>query len=163
ALVVPKRKSKRATCAIGRAPAPIDAMAFGRAPGMLHVIGVGPGDRPSRTASAVAALDASTDWVGYGLYLDLIADLKFAQQEHRFPLGDEEARVRHAIELAGQGKAVALVCSGDAQIYAMASLVFELLEAVGERRLTDAGRRVAVEVHPGISAVQAASAAAGAL
>jgi cobalt-precorrin 5A hydrolase/precorrin-3B C17-methyltransferase len=162
-LLVPKRKSKRATCAIGRAPAPIDATAFGRAPGVLHVIGVGPGDRASRTAAAVAALDASTDWVGYGLYLDLIADLKFAQQEHRFPLGDEEARVRHALELAGQGKTVALVCSGDAQIYAMASLVFELLEAVGERRLTDAGRRVAVEVHPGISAVQAASAAAGAL
>jgi cobalt-precorrin 5A hydrolase/precorrin-3B C17-methyltransferase len=162
-LLVPKRKSKRATCAIGRAAQPIDALSFGRAPGMLHVVGVGPGDKLSRTASAVAALDTSTDWVGYGLYLDLVTDLKLAQQEHRFPLGDEEVRVRHAIELAGQGKAVALVCSGDAQIYAMASLVFELLEAVGERRLTDAGRRVAVEVHPGISAVQAASAAAGAL
>jgi cobalt-precorrin 5A hydrolase/precorrin-3B C17-methyltransferase len=162
-LLVPKRKSKRATCAIGRAAQPIDALSFGRAPGMLHVVGVGPGDKLSRTVSAVAALDTSTDWVGYGLYLDLVTDLKLAQQEHRFPLGDEEVRVRHAIELAGQGKAVALVCSGDAQIYAMASLVFELLEAVGERRLTDAGRRVAVEVHPGISAVQAASAAAGAL
>jgi cobalt-precorrin 5A hydrolase/precorrin-3B C17-methyltransferase len=45
----------------------------------------------------------------------------------------------------------------------MAALVFELIEAVGERRLTDAGRRVAVEVHPGISAMQAASAAGGAM
>ena len=162
-LIVPKRKSKRATCAIGRAKEPIDPLAFGHAPGLLHVVGVGPGDKASRTASAVLALDAATDWVGYGLYLDLIADLKFSQQEHRFPLGDEEARVRHALELAGQGRAVALVCSGDAQIYAMASLVYELLDAVGERRLTDAARRVAVEIHPGISAVQAASAAAGAL
>jgi len=162
-LLVEKCKSKRATCAIGRARAPLDPLAFGRAPGLLHVVGVGPGDAASRTAAAVAALDAATDWVGYGLYLDLVADLHAGQQQHRFPLGDEEARVRHALELAGQGKAVALICSGDAQIYAMASLVFELLDAIGPRRLTDAARRVAVELRPGISAVQAASAAAGAL
>lgn len=162
-LLVEKRKSKRATCAIGRAQAPLDPLRFGHAPGVLHLVGVGPGDRPSRTASAVAALDASADWVGYGLYLDLVADLHSGQEQHRFPLGDEEARVRHALELAGKGRTVALVCSGDAQIYAMASLVFELLEAVGARRLTDAARRIAVELHPGISAVQAASAAAGAL
>jgi cobalt-precorrin 5A hydrolase/precorrin-3B C17-methyltransferase len=162
-MLVEKRKSQRATCAIGRARAPLDPSAFGRSPGMLHVVGIGPGDRPTRTASAVAALDAASDWVGYGLYLDLIADLHAGQEQHRFPLGDEEARVRHALELAGQGRAVALICSGDAQIYAMASLVFELLEAVGPRRLSDAARRVAVELHPGISAVQAASAAAGAL
>lgn len=162
-LVVPKRKSKRVTCAIGRAKEPIDATRFGRAPGLLHVVGVGPGDKPSRTASSVAALEAADDWVGYGLYLDLVADLRFGQEEHRFPLGDEEARVRHALELAGQGRTVALICSGDAQIYAMASLVYELLDAIGPRRLTDAARRVAVEMHPGISAVQAASAAAGAL
>lgn len=162
-LLVPKRKSQRVTCAIGRAKEPIDPRKFGRPPGVLHVIGVGPGDKPSRTASAVAALDAASDWVGYGLYLDLVADLRSGQEEHRFPLGDEEARVRHALELAGKGRAVALICSGDAQIYAMASLVFELIEAIGPRRLTDAARRVAVEIHPGISAVQAASAAAGAL
>ena len=162
-LLVEKRKSQRATCAIGRAPAPIDPSTFGRAPGLLHVVGVGPGDKASRSAAAVAALDTSTDWVGYDLYLDLIADLRFAQAEHRFPLGDEEARVRHALELAATGKTVSLVCSGDAQIYAMASLVFELLEAVGERKVSEPARRVGVEIHPGISAFQAASAAAGAL
>jgi cobalt-precorrin 5A hydrolase/precorrin-3B C17-methyltransferase len=162
-LLVPKRKSRRATCAIGRAKAPIDPLALGHAPGRLHVVGIGPGDRASRSAAAVAALDAASDWVGYDLYLDLVADLRFAQAEHRFPLGDEEARVRHALELAATGKTVALVCSGDAQIYAMASLVFELLEAVGERRVSEPARRVAVDIHPGISAFQAASAAAGAL
>jgi cobalt-precorrin 5A hydrolase/precorrin-3B C17-methyltransferase len=162
-LAVPKRKSQRVTCAIGRAKEPIDPRRFGHAPGVLHVVGVGPGDKPSRTASAVAALDAAGDWVGYGLYLDLVADLHSGQEQHRFPLGDEEARVRHALELAGKGRVVALVCSGDAQIYAMAALVFELVEAIGPRRLTDAARRVAIDIHPGISAVQAASAAAGAL
>jgi cobalt-precorrin 5A hydrolase/precorrin-3B C17-methyltransferase len=162
-LLVPKRKSKRATCAIGRAPAPLDVAAFGRAPGALHVVGIGPGEPASRTAAAVAALDAATDWVGYGLYLDLIADLRIGQSEHRFPLGDEEARTRHALELAATGRTVALVCSGDAQIYAMAALAYELIEAAGGGALSPAARRVAVEVHPGISAFQAASAAAGAL
>jgi cobalt-precorrin 5A hydrolase/precorrin-3B C17-methyltransferase len=136
---------------------------FGRAPGLLHVVGIGPGEAASRTADAARALAASTDWVGYGLYLDLVADLREGQQEHRFGLGDEEARVRHALELAGTGRTVALVCSGDAQIYAMAALVFELLEAGGARAVSEAARRVGVAVHPGISALQAASARAGAL
>lgn len=162
-LLVPKRKSRRATCAIGEASAPLDPSTLGRPPGILHIVGTGPGDEASRSAASVAALDHATDWVGYGLYLDLIADLRAGQHEHRFPLGDEEVRVRHALELAASGKAVALVCSGDAQIYAMASLVYELVEAEGERAVTPAARRVAIEVHPGISAFQAASAAAGAL
>jgi cobalt-precorrin 5A hydrolase/precorrin-3B C17-methyltransferase len=163
ALIVPKRKSVHATCAIGRAPAPLAVEKFGRPPGVLHVVGIGPGEALSRTADAARALNASGDWVGYGLYLDLIADLRGAQQEHRFGLGDEEARVRHALELAGTGRTVALVCSGDAQIYAMAALVFELLEAGGARAVSEAARRVGVAVHPGISALQAASARAGAL
>src|SRR5690606_7810094 len=74
-----------------------------------------------------------------------------------------EARVRHALELAATGRTVALVCSGDAQIYAMAALVYELLAASGPRAVSDAARRVLVASHPGISALQAASAAAGAL
>ncbi len=162
-LLIPKRKSQRATCAIGIAPAPLDPMALGRAPGLLPVVGIGPGDAPSRSPAATAALDAASDWVGYGLYLDLVGGLRAGQVGHRFPLGDEEVRVRHALELAATGKTVALICSGDAQIYAMAALVFELLEAEGARAPSAGARRVAVEIHPGISAFQAASAAAGAL
>jgi cobalt-precorrin 5A hydrolase/precorrin-3B C17-methyltransferase len=162
-LVVAKRKSARATCAIGRAPTPLDVTAFGRGTGRLHLVGIGPGDAASRTAAATAALQEATDWVGYGLYLDLVADLDSGQVGHRFGLGEEEPRVRHALELAGTGRTVALVCSGDAQIYAMAALVYELLEATGARALTDAARRVGIACHPGISALQAASARAGAL
>ena len=102
-----------------------------------------------------AALDASTDWVGYGLYLDLAADVKSGQQEHRFPLGGEEDRVRHAIALAKEGKEVALICSGDAGIYAMAALVYEVIDLEPSR--------IAVNVIPGISAFQAAAAKAGAM
>jgi cobalt-precorrin 5A hydrolase / precorrin-3B C17-methyltransferase len=93
--------------------------------------------------------------VGYGLYLDLAADLRDGQTEHRFPLGGEEDRVRHAIDLAKQGKEVALICSGDAGIYAMAALVYEIVELEPSR--------IAVNVIPGISAFQAAAAKAGAM
>ena len=162
-LLVEKRKSARATCAIGHALRPIEVARFGRRLGRLHLVGIGPGEAMQRTASAASALAASTDWVGYGLYLDLIADLDEGQAQHRFPLGEEEARVRHALELAGEGREVALVCSGDAQIYAMAALVYELLDVTGVRGVSDRAKRVVVETHPGISAFQAASAAAGAL
>jgi cobalt-precorrin 5A hydrolase/precorrin-3B C17-methyltransferase len=162
-LVVEKLKSARATCAIGRATRPIDMAAFGRRPGVLHLVGIGPGEAPQRTASAVAALEDSTDWVGYGLYLDLVGDLRRGQAGHRYELGEEETRVRHALELAAEGKVVSLVCSGDAQIYAMAALAYELLEAEGDRAVSAVARRVNIETHPGVSAFQAASAAAGAL
>ena len=108
-----------------------------------------------RSPDASRALRAATDWVGYGLYLDLVADVKSGQVEHRFPLGGEEDRCRHAIELARQGKTVALVCSGDAGIYAMASLVYEIIDLEPAR--------VGIDVIPGISAFQAAAAKAGAM
>ncbi|VAW16056.1 Cobalamin biosynthesis protein CbiG / Cobalt-precorrin-3b C17-methyltransferase [hydrothermal vent metagenome] len=169
-LLVEKQKSTRATCAIGRATcaigradAPLDVANFGMARGRLDIVGIGPGSAEQRTISVVQALEGARDWVGYGFYLDLIADLDHGQTEHRFGLGDEEKRVRHALELAAIGKNVALICSGDAQIYAMAALVFELLETDGKRAVSDKARRVEIISHPGISALQMASARAGAL
>jgi cobalt-precorrin 5A hydrolase / precorrin-3B C17-methyltransferase len=153
-LIVPKVKSKRATVAIARAPKPLLQL-YGRSKGNLAVIGIGPGDKWTRSPQAVHQLDLATDWVGYGLYLDLAADLRTDQKEHRFPLGGEEDRVRHAIALAKQGKQVALICSGDAGIYAMAALVYEVIDKEP--------CRVGVEVIPGISAFQAAAAKAGAM
>ena len=153
-LIVPKTKSKRATCAIARAPSPILEMR-GRRHGILCVVGIGPGSDYFRSRYCTDTLKAATDWVGYGLYLDLIADLKQGQIEHRFPLGGEEDRVRHAIDLAKQGKYVALVCSGDAGIYAMAALVYEIIDLEP--------CRISVDVVPGISAFQAAAAKAGAM
>ena len=55
---------------------------------------------------------------------------------------------------------MSLICSGDAQIYAMAALAYELLDATGPRAVSDVARRVNLETHPGVSAFQAASAAA---
>ena len=69
----------------------------------------------------------------------------------------------HALECAAEGKDVALICSGDAGIYAMAALVFEVLDPASGAKLSPAARRVAVNVIPGISAFQAAAARAGAM
>jgi len=153
-LIVPKIIGNRMTCAIARSPTPI-TKSLGKERGRLMLVGVGPGNIYMRSQGATNALSYSTDWVGYGLYLDLVADLKQDQIEHRFPLGGEEDRVRHAIELAKQGKQVALVCSGDAGIYAMAALVYEIIDLEPNR--------ISVDVIPGISAFQAAAAKAGAM
>jgi cobalt-precorrin 5A hydrolase/precorrin-3B C17-methyltransferase len=163
-LIAEKRKSKRATCAIGRAVEPFTSANLpGRARGKLMVVGIGPGSDGWRSPEVSAMVLASTDLVGYSLYLDLLGPLTKGKTRHDFDLGKEEARVRHAMELAGEGKSVALVCSGDAGIYAMATLVFELLDkSDGPEGLTAEARRIEIAVSPGISALQAAAARAGA-
>ncbi len=161
-LLVEKTKSQRATCAIARATAPIDVAAVGAPRGRLSVVGIGPGAEDWRSGEAARLLRQAGDWVGYGLYLDIVADLAGGQTQHRFALGEEEARVRHALELAATGRDVALVCSGDAGIYAMAALVYELLDASGAAAVSPAARRAEIVVAPGISALQAAAARAGA-
>lgn len=159
-LIVPKRKSERATCALALAPKPFDGAERGTPRGELHVVGTGPGDAIWLTPEARIALSEATDWVGYGLYLDLYPQLQAGKNLHRYELGEEEVRVRAALDLAATGKRVALVCSGDPGIYAMATLVFALLEKEPERR---DWARVAISVAPGISALQAAAARSGAL
>lgn len=153
-LIVPKTKSRRATCAIARARQPIQDLP-GRPNGALYIVGIGPGQIDMRSSAARLWLWGATDWVGYSLYLDLAADIQHGQTLHPFPLGAEDDRARHAIALAKEGKQVALICSGDPTIYAMASLVYEILEREPAR--------IAVEVIPGVSAFQAASAKAGAM
>jgi len=157
-LVVAKTKSARATCAVALAPEIIDATAVGRGRGTLAVIGTGPGDPVWRTPEVEAAVLRASDLVGYGLYLDLLGPLAAGKARHGYALGEEETRVRVALDLAAEGRDVALVCSGDPGIYAMASLVFELLERGGRADW----QRVGVTVMPGVSALQAAAARAGA-
>lgn len=158
-LALAKIKSKGVTAAIGRASDVLDPQNLGRARGKLFVVGIGPGSDGWRSPEVSAMVAASTDLVGYSLYLDLLGPLASGKVRHDFDLGKEEARVVHAMELAGQGKTVALVCSGDAGIYAMATLVFELFDKGG---ITDAAKRIEVQVSPGISALQGAAARIGA-
>ncbi|MDA4844665.1 precorrin-3B C(17)-methyltransferase [Hoeflea poritis] len=165
-LVVAKRKSRRATCAVARATEPVEVSSTGRARGTLFIVGIGPGSEAWRSPEVTDLVARSTDLVGYSLYLDLLGALAEGKARHDFDLGKEEARVRHAMELAGEGRTVCLVCSGDAGIYAMATLAFELLDKGGADGdapgLSDAARRINIAVSPGISALQAAAARAGA-
>ncbi|MBC6440541.1 MAG: precorrin-3B C(17)-methyltransferase [Rhodospirillales bacterium] len=157
-LIVPKAKSSRATCAVARAPSDIDARAVGHVPGRLTLVGLGPGAAEMRTPAASRAIAQATDVVGYGYYLDLAGPLMRGKTRHDFPLGEETERCRAALDLAGAGHTVALLCSGDPGVYAMASLVYELLDLEN----VASWRGVGIDVVPGVSALQIAAARVGA-
>ncbi len=162
ALHLPKRKSANATCALAMAPEPLTGLR-GRARGRLSVVGIGPGQGVWRTPEASRLIAEAEELVGYGLYIDLLGPLAAGKPRADFPLGGEEDRCRYALERAGEGRNVALVCSGDAGIYAMGALVFELLDrAEDQGGVSDAARRAEVVCAPGVSALQGAAARAGA-
>ncbi|WP_188527592.1 precorrin-3B C(17)-methyltransferase [Sinisalibacter lacisalsi] len=162
ALAVEKRKSANATCALSQSSKPVTAPA-GRARGRLSIVGIGPGQSSWRTPEASRLIAEADELVGYGLYIDLLGPLVAGKPRRDFPLGAEEDRCRYALEEAAKGRNVALISSGDAGIYAMGALVFELMdrgpEAMG---VSDAARRVEVISTPGVSALQAAAARSGA-
>ncbi len=157
-LIVAKHKSARATCAVARANSLIRPNEIAHGLGRLTIIGLGPGAGEWRTPAVSAALARASDVVGYGGYFDLAGPLSPGVLRHDFALGDEEARVRTALDLAAEGREVALISSGDAGIYGMASLAFELVDVAVSRDW----RGVEIAVEPGISALQAAAARSGA-
>ncbi|MCP5037116.1 MAG: precorrin-3B C(17)-methyltransferase [Rhodobacteraceae bacterium] len=158
----PKVKTAMATAAMSFAPEPIPELR-GCARGRLSIIGIGPGQASWRTPEASRLIQEASELVGYGLYIDLLGPLAAGKARSDFPLGGEEARCRYALEQAGKGANVALICSGDAGIYAMGALVFELLDrGPDEHGVSDAARRVEVVSTPGVSALQGAAARAGA-
>jgi precorrin-3B C17-methyltransferase len=130
----------------------------------LFVVGTGPGNLALVAPRASEAIKASSDLVAYGLYLDLLGTICDGKTHHDLPLGEEIGRARLALDLAASGKTTALVSSGDIGIYAMATLVFELLD----RQLSGDEEHpewldVEIEVVPGISAMQAGASRVGAL
>ena len=158
----PKLKSDMATCAVGFAPEPIVEL-VGRARGKLSVVGIGPGQASWRTPEVSRLIADADELVGYGFYIDLLGPLAAGKARSDFPLGGEEDRCRYALEQAGKGVNVALICSGDAGIFAMAALVFELLDRGAEAHgVSDGARRAEVKCSPGVSALQGAAARAGA-
>jgi cobalt-precorrin 5A hydrolase/precorrin-3B C17-methyltransferase len=161
-LTVPKIKSATCTVAVARSETVLTTF-NGRPRGRLSVVGIGPGQAAWRTPEVSRLVADAEELVGYGLYIDLLGPLAAGKTRSDFPLGGEEARCRYALEQAALGKNVALVCSGDAGIYAMGALVFELLDrAPDQEGVSDAARRVEVVCSPGVSALQGAAARAGA-
>ena len=138
----------------------------------LYVVSSGPGAQDLVAPKALAAIKASSDLVAYGLYLDLLGNVCDDKTHHDLPLGEEIGRARLALNLAAEGKTTALISSGDIGIYAMATLVFELLDqqlnsdgqnSSGEKDHHPEWLDVDIEVVPGISAMQAGASRVGAM
>jgi len=145
-LVVAKQTSAHATVAIARRARPR---------GRLAVVGIGPGAPEQRTAAATTALETAEVVIGYDGYVAACADLLTPAQERiTSPIGDEITRAKQAVAEADSGRRVALVGSGDAGVYALATLVFEV---AGTGPLD-----FDVEVVPGVTAATAAAALLGA-
>nr|WP_260859628.1 precorrin-3B C(17)-methyltransferase [Streptomyces cupreus] len=141
-LLVPKRKSAMATCAVVRRPAR----------GRLAVVGLGPGARDLLTPRAKAELRRASVLVGLDQYVDQIRDLlRPGTRVLESGLGAEEERARTAVAQARKGHAVALIGSGDAGVYAMASPA-----------LAEASDDIEVVGVPGVTAALAAGAILGA-
>ncbi|MBN8944518.1 MAG: precorrin-3B C(17)-methyltransferase [Rhizobiales bacterium] len=124
--------------------------------GSVTVIGLGPGDPRYLTPSAGAALAAATDIVGYGAYVDR-APLRVGQTRHASDNRVEVERARFALDLAAEGRCVAVVSGGDPGVFAMAAALFEAYEA-DMARWPD----VVIKVEPGITAMLAVAARVGA-
>jgi precorrin-3B C17-methyltransferase len=125
--------------------------------GSLVVVGLGPGSPDLLTPAATRALHAASDLVGYGPYLDRIADIIPGQRRHASDNRVEIERARHALTLAAEGNKVAVVSGGDPGVFAMAAAVFEAVEH-GD----PAWRDLDIHVEPGITAMLAAAAEVGA-
>jgi precorrin-3B C17-methyltransferase len=125
-----------------------------RQSGMLYVVGLGPGSPELLTPAASAALDASDTVVGYRGYLDLIADRLAGKTIIGRELGQEVERARTALLCAEEGHTVALVSSGDAGIYGMGGVAWEL----AAEHVTP----VEIRVIPGVTAACSAAARLGA-
>jgi len=126
---------------------------------ILHLIGIGPGGVDFRIPLADARLEMVTDVVGYDFYFSFIEAQYESKNYHASKLGSEVDRARHALDLAAEGKPTALISSGDIGIYAMASVVYELLHNECKPQWQD----IQVDVVPGVSAMQSLSARVGAI
>jgi cobalt-precorrin 5A hydrolase/precorrin-3B C17-methyltransferase len=169
-LLVRKQKKGNVTVAIARKEAGTEEKGSGVC-GKIYVVGTGPGSLEHVTPAARKAITISDVIVGYGTYLDLIADLVKDKEVLSTGMTQEVDRCRKAVALARSGRTVSVISGGDPGIYAMAGLVYELLRSEGtrceNREKTDrtphfAAPLLSVEVVPGISALSAAAARLGA-
>lgn len=124
--------------------------------GWLWVLGLGPGPEGQLTGEAVAAVTLAEDFYGYGPYLDRLK-LRPDQRTHRSDNREELARARAALARAADGGKVAVVSGGDPGVFAMAAAVCEALEEG-----PPAWRQIELEVVPGVTAMLAVAARAGA-
>lgn len=125
--------------------------------GTLTVVGLGPGSVELTTPAVSRALSEATDLVGYTTYIDRVPPGPASQRRHASDNRVEVERARHALALAAAGRKVVVVSSGDPGVFAMASALFEAVEE-GD----PAWRALAIRIEPGVTAMLAAAAHAGA-
>lgn len=121
---------------------------------MIYVIGIGPGSKEMMTIQAIEAMKDSEVIVGYKTYINLITEFIEDKEVVQNGMRQEIDRCKQAVEIAKQGKKVAVISSGDAGIYGMAGLILELV--------TQEERDIKVEVVPGVTASIGAAAILGA-
>ncbi len=124
--------------------------------GWVAVAGLGPGSDALITPEVRTALSAATDVLGYRRYVDRVP-MREGLARHASGNRVETDRSRHALELAAEGRRVVVVSSGDPGVFAMASAMFEAMEAGPQ-----AWRDLDIRVLPGITAMLAAAARVGA-
>ncbi len=119
----------------------------------IYVVGIGPGRTDMMTREAYEVLDKSDVIVGYTVYTELISDTFKDKEYMTTPMKKEVERCRLCFEEAKKGKKVSLICSGDAGIYGMASLMYEI---GGEYK------DIKIEVIAGVTAASSGAAVLGA-
>ena len=119
----------------------------------IYVVGMGPGEEQMMTPQAHHALEESDTIIGYHAYLQLLGEEYQKKELLSTPMKQEVERCRMCFEKARQGKVVSMVCSGDAGIYGMASLLYEMGKEYPDCTL---------EVVPGITAASSGAAVLGA-
>lgn len=120
---------------------------------LVYVVGFGPGDPQFLTAQAKTALENADVLCGYTVYIDLIRSFYPEKEVHATGMTKEIDRCHWALETAQSGKTVALVCSGDAGVYGMASPILELAPNYSS---------VEIEIIPGLTAALSGGAVLGA-
>ena len=119
----------------------------------IYIIGMGPGKEEMMTGEAVWALENSDVIIGYTTYVKLLGERFDGKEMMTTPMRQETERCRLCFEEAAKGKRVALICSGDAGIYGLASLMYEMGKEYPETELI---------VMPGITAASSGAAVLGA-
>ena len=124
--------------------------------GKLIIIGTGPGNPEQTTPEVLAAIDAAELFYGYGTYLDRLS-LRPDQGRVASDNREEINRARAALDAASKGASVCVVSGGDPGVFAMAAAICEAIETGPET-----WRRLEIVVLPGITAMLAVAARAGA-
>ncbi|MEC1157394.1 precorrin-3B C(17)-methyltransferase [Cytobacillus horneckiae] len=126
--------------------------------GKIFVVGFGPGDSEHITKRAIDALQQSDNIIGYKTYVELIEHLVTAKSIVSTGMTEEVSRAQEAVKQAEAGNIVSVISSGDSGVYGMAGLVYEVLVEMGWTEKDG----VAVEIVPGISAINSCASILGA-